>query len=207
MRPETPLKKLLLVFIPYLIIGLIALFFIPKYLNIRDEVSELEDESIMLNNEISLIYNNMGIQFNSEDSKVNIDLRVINIEGDTLHLNNILSPTKPTLIFRFSTSFCQLCVEQEITNLNKLINETNKFEIIGISDFRDMGKYKNYVKLKSTRFETFNLIDPLSIELEFLQIPYLFVINNGPQATLVFLPLKIIQENSSRYYEILKSKF
>lgn len=174
----------------------------------QKNMTELESQSIRLNNEMSLIYNNMGIQFDSEDSNLDFAIRAVSLEGDTLTLGDIFSNEKPTVVFRYSNSYCLLCVEQEIENLNNLFEEENpNFNIIGLSDFKDTGKFRNFTRLKSIKFNSYDLVEELNIPLEQLNIPYIFSIQDSqPYTRVVFVPSKDMPENSSRYYQILKSK-
>lgn len=168
-------------------------------------IKNLENENIRLNNEMSLLYNNMGVQFDSEDSRIDLGTRVLSMDGDTLLLGDVLTKDSSTLILRYSDSFCLICVDQEISNLNQLVSEGITFNIVGLSDFKDLGKFKNFNRLKSVKFKPYNLIDELTIPLEKLQIPYAFFVgNNEPYARKVFVPSKDIPENSTRYYNIMK---
>lgn len=109
---------------------------------------------------------------------LDLNERLIDIHGDSIFFHEIIQ-CDSVFFFFYKSSFCNMCVESVLDDLNKLNTvEGRNMKILFYSEnIRHF--FIDYINKKSN-IEAFFLVDGnLGSELDQLQLPYLFLCRDG----------------------------
>ena len=148
-----------------------------------------------------LYENNIIATKENENLKLNKELKLITIEGDTIFAKDAFKNNN--LILRYSVLNCGDCVDAEFKNLERFARKfTNRITIITYHE-RIRGLIMDYKKLQELGLDNVTVYmlpnNQLSVPLEKHNIPYYFHITPDLTIHNVFIPLKE-QPKLSEYY-------
>ena len=136
------------------------------------------------------IFKNMSflrqMEITSEGYKISSELKITNENGIQSFLKDIIK--QPTLIYRFSSSNCTICVEEQFAMLKEMQNYLPE-HIILLGSYLS---YKNLNIIKRTQqfhFKVYNVME-LDIPMENQSNPYYFVINPDMTCNHFFSAMK-----------------
>lgn len=99
-----------------LILSILVLFLGFKYSRNRVDIKTLMKINQRLKTNITLLDDNIALQLVSEDLTIDPSIRLIDLVGDTVRIDQILN-NKNKLVFKFSEMNCETCIE---ISLNKI---------------------------------------------------------------------------------------
>ncbi len=193
-------------FIWIIIIFLLCIAFGEIYLAQKKNGYEKDLVIGKLTQEIDNCFGKNKMIKSNDFSVLNGNLRIINIDGDTLNLSDVIF--SKTLVFRYSVMNCGACVNQEIENIRRLSTE-HKIDgrIIFIA-------YYKYLRNEIIAYRSMDLGIPiyivpnnnLCLEIERYNIPYYFTINLDFIISNTFIPERINPNLTDQYLETMFEK-
>ncbi|WP_132130753.1 hypothetical protein [Anseongella ginsenosidimutans] len=130
------------------------------------------------------------------------DLQLIDDEGKTIQLADLLKHSQPKLIFRFSGFDCDLCYKQVLEICNRLDSLYAK-DLLVVGTFESDREFRllkatyapklRFLNIKSTR--------PLNTTLDALDKPYFCKVDENLNISNVYLPDKKYPGHTREYVE------
>jgi hypothetical protein len=165
-------------------------------LSVEKEQLSTEKEQLLKEKENLLsasAFRNGEILFNGKD--LNKETSITDGKGNSVELSEIINGNK--LVFYFSESSCDMCVNIEIARLNEktdLIISDNTIILINATYKRYVAQYKNNNNL---RFPVYEII---SKKEDLPSIPLYFVIDKASKRiNSAFFPSKYTQDETDKY--------
>lgn len=145
---------------------------------------------------------NISKQYLYEQQKVNNKL--VLSDGDSLLLDTVLG-TSNKLIFRFSETSCNPCIQRELQNISYFENKFGFDKIIIIASYED--RKKAIVKLNNHNVQSKLIcLSPKTklspFEGDFVP-PYLFLLNRDLKMKKIFFTLQTDGQLSSEYFNVV----
>jgi len=120
-------------------------------------------------------------------------------------LNSVLDNDSCALVLRISQYSCSSCTEYAVQKVNDFLKEKNKAKIMIWGEFdnsRDAKIFKD-----SHLVNDFYWVSELSLPIEDLSFPYLFVINRDRSASCVFTLERDGKALNDMYLELMSERF
>ncbi|WP_281299296.1 hypothetical protein [Flavobacterium limnophilum] len=145
--------------------------------------------------------NNLIASKKNENLKLEPNLKLISIEGDSVFAKDIFKTN--SLVLRYSVLNCGDCIDAEIENLEKYAKPFSE-KIIIITHYENLRRliidYKNLQKLGLDKVTVYMLpSNKLGIPMEENNIPYYFHIDPKLTISNVFIPMRE-EPRLSEYY-------
>lgn len=126
------------------------------------------------------------------------------LQGNSLLLQEKLSQP-PILLFRFSGSNCQTCIDKEIKRIVQYLNDVNPVKVVILVSDKDINELNYFKKVNGIKFEIFLVEkEEINIPMEQYNIPYLFILSPEGFTNSVFIPERNENKFSEQYYNIIK---
>ncbi|WP_269243371.1 hypothetical protein [Flavobacterium limnophilum] len=204
------MKKVTYVII-ILIILICALSYKIKFNNNDfNTISLLQDKKLKdCKTELATFEQNFIYERENENLELDGNLPLIDIEGNTVLVKNIIKAN--SLVLRFSELNCGECINAEI---NALVNNKNKIKknVILIAYYQDRRNlfvfFKDFQNKGLTNIQMYLLPnEALLIPLDKLNIPYYFCINSNLIMNNFFIPQKDKSTLSKVYLDYTLKSF
>jgi hypothetical protein len=138
---------------------------------------------------------------------LNPDLIVSTINLDSLTIGSIIQKSTK-LVLRFNEYTCDVCVRDEISALEGIAKVIGKENIIVISSFSRIRDFISFKKLNQIPYSCYNLCKSnLGLDIEKLNHPFLFVLDDDFITKLVFIPETNISFVQTDYFNIIINRF
>lgn len=126
-----------------------------------------------------------------------------------LRIKDILNSKSPKIIFRFAESNCSSCVDQQMIKLGKLAEIIGNENVIALTTYTALNSLKVLIKHYNLKFPIYNISTESlgNNEIEKLNTPYLFLINNSLDTEMLFIPETHLSQLSDEYYKSLEDYF
>jgi len=171
------------------ILCLLIFVLVFKLFLIRGILSEAELTAKKNVKEVADLYT-LQIQNNTAINAQNNIIDLIDINGTHFWLKSLI--TRPTLIFRFTEDYCEICINEELNKLEamgNMIGNTNLLLLVSYSNLRALGFLKKQHHIK---FSIYNVPKDIAIlkNIQQLSTPFYFTV--GPDLILndFFIPDK-----------------
>lgn len=173
--------------------------------------------SALLLNKLKAEYNNhiFDLEIRKEDRnhelsfngrKVDKNRMLADINNKTVRLSDIIN--SPKLILRYSEMNCDVCIETQIRNLNRLADSVGAGQIVLFLTYRDSKYVKRFMDTHRVKFAVYKLDDELASILTDIEMPYYFVLTPGEERVqCMFIPHKENPELTKSYLSQIKQKF
>jgi hypothetical protein len=144
---------------------------------------------------------------NNDNLELNNDFKVIDLEGKTCLLKEIIGDSTK-LIVRFADTNCEECLRFITVKLLRLTQEKNWDR----NNFLFLDLYENPRNLKIIKdrlhidFPVY-LAENMSIPVESLNFPYCFTIDSAMRVNHLFIPDKYEGKYSNNYFNIINYRF
>ena len=160
------------------------------------------------NNQIlDLFVNTYGVQIQSDGMKIEKDIRIQSLEGDTIYFSQLFE-NEYKLVFCYSELNCSTCVEKEFENLKKISSEIGVNNIIILASYTNIRDLSVFMRVNDNKFPVYKINNnKLGLLIDKYDSPYLFVTNRNMIANQIFLPLKEIPLLSDMYYNVIKTRY
>ena len=163
--------------------------------NTRVKLRSCKNQATFLSNQLNLIRAEQFNQFSSEDCFIDIQPEYL--------------PNEVFLVLNLKENDCHQCLDSIFVNLEKNKN------IIGSDNIMIWGEYRNernlYIDLNNN-----NLLDLQykilnwnreKLPIDQLNKSYYFVVNKEGRANLIFIPNMDFPKMTSKYFEMVKTKY
>jgi hypothetical protein len=193
------IKNILLILLITLVV--ILLF---KLLNSKKADNHIINNAKIIDIDDSILRKMMFLQIESENYKIDNDIYINSLYGDSLKLSEVIG-NKPKLIFYLDQNICNSCVEDELQRLSKYnMQGENNLLVISVNGHkRDLFILDRKYKLNG---KLFTIESSLGIPTERSKQPFLFILQ-GNQISNVFIPNKNIKDYSTSYHNIIGEKY
>ncbi len=139
--------------------------------------------------------------------KLNNDLSVIDIKGQTFLLKEIIGDSVK-LIVRFSESHCEECVRFVVVKLLRFSQEKkwDKNSILFLASYHDSRNLTIFKDRLNISFPLY-MSDILSIPAEDTPAPYCFIVDKTMRINHLFFPDKYENDLSNIYLDIIGKRY
>lgn len=167
---------------------------------LKNKISESLGIIDNLKNEVDFFINKIKIENSCNNYSLDENLLVVNINGDSIKVKEIITETK--LILRYSVLNCDACVNVELQNLKNLIVESKveKNKIILFVYYEKLGDLIS--TYRSLNIDISLYIIPqkkFNLEIEEQNTPYYFIINPALSISNIFIPRKSYNQLTMHY--------
>lgn len=137
---------------------------------------------------------------------VDMGREVVDINNKAVRLSDIIS--SPKLILRYSEMNCDVCIETQVRNLNRLADSVGVRQIVLLVTYRDSKNIKRFIETHRVKFAVYKLDNELASTLADIEMPYYFVLTpDEGRVQCMFIPHKENPELTKYYLNQIKSKF
>lgn len=154
-----------------------------------------------------LTMNKILNQFKSEHRKLNSQIKIWDSREKLLLSDMLVNRSKPIFIFRYSELQCQDCINAQIVVLKEFVNKVGSENVMILANYQ---YDKNlYLFKRMNQIEDINVyqVDSLNLDVEKLNVPYVFVLHNDMRTQFVFIPDKDFPELYIEYYNTIEDLF
>lgn len=145
-------------------------------------------------------------EMNFNGRVVDMNLTVADINNKTFRLSEVI--TSPKLILRYSEMNCDVCIETQIRNLNRLADSIGVRQIALFVTYRDSKYIKRFVDTYRVKFDVYKLDNELDSTLIDIEMPYYLMLTpSGNRVQCMFIPHKENPELTKYYLSLMKHKF
>jgi hypothetical protein len=179
-----------------LIIGGILIFVLVR-ISPKNKISKDDP-----NNNIESLYfqNNILTGLMNNGLTVNDDIVLFNSDGNIRDIK--LSELPSTLVFRFSSFSCNMCIDYVLEKMKKHFEHyeinPNVLIIVSESNPSAMKKWKNILHLRDS--------NTLGLPVERAHIPFIFLLEKG-KVTHLFIPDESFDKYMEFYFKLLKDRY
>jgi hypothetical protein len=190
----------------YLNVNKIKTNFNLQYKDWEYKKKELEDKVNGNNMILNLIVNLNNHQILSEYKDIS-SIIGSSILNKSVSLKKVIEESdNPKLIFRFSESSCELCVDSVLVCLRKHSDRIGKKNIIILTSYDDIAYLVLFKKYEEIDFQIYNARN-IDLPIEKLNVPYLFVIDKSLKTNCIFIPEKTIQKRTDLYFQTIVKRY
>jgi len=175
---------LLLLCIIALISFIYSFLWIP--LSKRNELAESTEKSVFEDNLIFL----RPYELRSENAEIPEKTKVINENGDTILLFDLMKVKGTLLVYRFNETHCDACIEQHISIIKELSKQLVIDKFVFLCAYSNVKKIKIARSAQRTEFEFYNLVDEIPLPLEETSNPYFFILEKDLRCHSFFAAIK-----------------
>lgn len=127
-------------------------------------------------------------------------------KGDSIRLIDLISE-RNTLIFRYTELGCSPCIDEQLEILNKFQQES-KQSIVILSYYRNIRNLGMLMRSHKLTIPVYNFqLNLLPFQIDSLNIPYFFVLNQNHTCSHFFIPEKNYSELTESYLQSLINPF
>lgn len=155
-----------------------------------------------LNDNLTNFENNQILHYMFEDEKVNPLTKLTTPDLDSICFIDLLSH-KPKLCFVYSNISCKPCIDNVISELNKISNNMNPNDILLITDYVNLRDLILFAKVNKIKFKIYS-INSLTQKGNLIKtVPYLTVLDNDYITKSVYIPISGETKLLNKYLEIV----
>ena len=137
----------------------------------------------------------------SENKKCK-DLVLENSKGEQLSLSDIVNGL-PRLFFTFQRANCQICVDEEVIQLQEFAKSQDEIEVVILTNFKNLRLHHLFEE--KYQVDTYNINNQyLELEIENTNMPFYTIIDEELITHNVFQPTKMTSNLTSIYLAALK---
>jgi len=112
----------------------------------------------------------------------------------------------PILVFRFTGSQCQTCINTEIERMTEFLRDLSPEKVVILVSDKNLQDLSYLKKVKKINFEIYLVKkEEIIIPLEQYNIPYSFILTPDGFINSVFIPELNEKKFSEQYYTLIKS--
>lgn len=197
-------QVLLFAFIISLTLNLVSIFRLYQF---KDKIEVIALENSINKNLIRDFSKIRAIEFKNEDRAVSPRIRLINPNGDTLLLDEILNEEQK-LIYKFNEVSCTACIEGNIRIANMLSEQIGIDNIIFLAHFENYRNFLSYCKLNDILLPIYLIVDYNAFELQVdNNDPCFFIIDESCSVEMFYIPTSTNHELTNSYMRIIENRF
>jgi len=171
-----------------------------------DVIQEQFEKDKFLENQFAVLSGNTGLQYESENFLL-ADCEVKQSTGETTVWKSVIGD-KPKLIFRYTESHCNSCVEHSLNMLAVYKEYIEDENILILATGKNLARLRIYLeKYKLDNIQVLYTLEQTNIPIERYDFPYFYILNSDMKTQLVFLPIKEIPDLTKRYLDIIHLRF
>lgn len=137
---------------------------------------------------------------------IDMNQTLMNMDNQTVRLSDIIS--SPKLILRYSEMNCDICIEAQVRNLNRLADSVGVRQIVLFVTYRDSQNMKRFIETHRVKFAVYKLDNELASTLADIEMPYYFILTpDEGRVQCMFIPHKENPELMKYYLNQIKRKF
>lgn len=192
---------------------IIAILLLISYLQIRKEyvknskIETLIKEKQSLLTQIRILSFNKEYEYIGNGNKIDQSTIITDINNKKYRVADIIE-NAPKVIFFFNEFNCLKCIESELSHINKYIDK------IGVDNILIFAKYSNlrdlylFNQTNNLALQIFQIEEGLVCPtIEELNMPFVFIIDNGAQIKDIYIPEKSLHQFSTMYYNTIYEKY
>lgn len=127
-------------------------------------------------------------------------------KGNKRLLSEIIKGSK--LILRYSDLNCNTCIDEQINNLNKNIQQIGDENIILLTTYENYVYMQRFRKANRIKFAIYNVDDNLNNEIGDIGMPYYFILcEDNFRISNMFIGMREIPELTTDYLESIEKKY
>lgn len=183
-----------------LTIKIICVFFFLGVIVLSFKNNKLRNEIKRVNTELSL-YDRYMITSNNKFEVDNIS--ILNEKEEKLKIKSLLV-NRDLLIYRFSYLNCDICIENELNNISKIVKDNPSFPIIILAKFKRISDFHIFIKANKSRIKCpiymyegdFNITYDKS-----MYHPYYFSLDTTLVGKNIFIPEKGLNKFTHKFFQ------
>ncbi|MBN1186832.1 MAG: hypothetical protein JXB49_31430 [Bacteroidales bacterium] len=170
--------------------------------NAKEEMSKRDE---YYRKSISIIQKSMLNTYAFEGSKINPELKVINLDGDTISINQLLNNNNKIIVY-LTASMCTSCIEIELKRINKAYNKQFICDnIIFLIKTQTLATIKAYSANNFVDMNIFLCLNEILDNHQNINSLLVFITNKSLSTNMIYFPEKSI--NLDNYYSLVNNKY
>lgn len=150
----------------------------------------------------SQLYSLLALQYQFNYQKINPSLPVLDNNGDTINLKNLIGNT-PKIIFRYRASGCGPCNENEILFLKKEKKNILK-NIVIITDDKGTKSLKSFMNMSGLHIPILRLSPDYSgLPPDQIGASYYFVLSKDFRVNYMYIPNSTMENFTENYFNTI----
>jgi len=198
----------IILYMAVILIWFIQILTIAKYKQIEEQQSELirdlKEENKISENKLLVRENHISSMVGSNGLYLDQNLILISESFDTVKLKDFVN-SNPILIFRYPKINCDNCVNILIKNIVELLNIYEIDQITFFAYYDKVSSLSNLKRLNQLQNKIY-MIKNLDIEIENLNSPYFFLLNQDFKIEYVYIPDKKYSGRTKSYLKFIRSQ-
>ncbi|MDR1368622.1 MAG: hypothetical protein LBJ72_00655 [Dysgonamonadaceae bacterium] len=159
------------------------------------QVSQKQQESEHTESSVSdILVQNMSFlkpfELQSEGYELSPKLKIMEETGKEVVFLDLLGEYESVLIYRFSETHCDLCIEQHLSILKTLEGKISQGRLVLLCSYTNEKKMKIIRQTHNLNFKIYNIKDDVGIPLEQTSNPYFFILDRDMKCWSVFSAVK-----------------
>jgi hypothetical protein len=192
-----------------LCLNIILLFLNKKerkdYQNLNQSLNIYSDSLSQFKNRNDILVLNTSLIFKFESEKIDENAILFDENGDPITLKQLIQK-KPKLIFKYSDLNCNVCVDEQITLLKKVVTKIGSENIIIISNYNSIRELSQFVRMNQLDIKVYNMKDNRFFTID-SNLPYYFVLDESFSLKLLYIPIKGDALTVQQYFNKVGERF
>ncbi|MCU0290015.1 MAG: hypothetical protein MUF15_26965 [Acidobacteria bacterium] len=157
----------------------------------------------------NFVVNKEIIEYNLEGLTFPDTLSLINLNGNRIIINELLSQNKKLLFFVFDyRKSCEVCIDEAIAMINLLVKTNNKIKVLVVSNFesrREMLVFNKKISESGIALHLFNYGTFFKDISNYY--PLFFIYDKDKKIKMVYVHDTVLNSTTTKYLDIISDKY